>query len=237
MKNNVLEKESSSSDWDHAHARRSGRKGDHIQVICSHVTFPPNVHYASSVICSSLSFHIIECFSNLFCTYRGLLDHTKERIVQAVRSFVPPELKESGLDLDVGDARKSESASRKKKPPRPAAEKPLSRQGSAKTRVKNPVLDDHESFEKGRDENTAQNRSRPGSGKDSRPDSAISRASKLRSAVGSTSRENLSSTESSTGAIPRIRIGATHVEATKNKSLPAGCTCQDMLIFLSATIY
>ncbi|CAE7222168.1 unnamed protein product, partial [Symbiodinium microadriaticum] len=157
-----------------------------------------------------------------------LLSHTKERIVEAVRSFVPVELQETGFDIDGLDLKKlSAAASRGEKSAGIAANPKSkgtkaengarSRQNSATFRAKKAALAISEDVTKANDENGGGG-SRQLSNEEgrSRPGTEISRATKLRTAVGASPREAPTPTDHS--SIPRI-IGATHVEATKKKTV------------------
>jgi hypothetical protein len=181
--------------------------------------------------------------------FTGLLDHTRVRLVEAVRSFVPLELQESGFDIEGLDLKKlAAGAARQREPSwggqresKSAGGKVASRQTSAAartgitSRAKHPSLSTEEG---GRDESAAHNSdSRPTSDSDDahalrRSGSDLSRASKLRSAVGATSRE---AAPIESGTIPR-RIGATHLEATKKKAVP-GATNKRLQVYNYVTLY
>lgn len=161
-------------------------------------------------------------------TFRDLLNHTRGRLVEAVRSFVPAELQETGFDIEGLDLKKLEAAAVRDRQPsqggkresKSAGSKVQSRQSTANRSVASMSKNASLRVEEGRDEITGLNSSRPSSGDHDtalrRVNSDLSRASKLRSAVGSTMREH---TLTDSSAIPR-RIGATHVEASKKKPIP-----------------
>lgn len=152
--------------------------------------------------------------------------------MEAVRSFVPVELRECGFDIDGLDLKKSTaatSASRDQKPSgaatsdmarkAKAANEQVSRQNSARVRTKKAVLASADDQTRTADDDaSAGTGGRPSSHDEgrSRPGSDISRARILRTAVSSISREAGAVVDR--GTVPRI-IGATHVEATKKKNM------------------